>query len=33
VTDGPITGGKIVAIEMVADREHRGQLDLVVQDD
>lgn len=33
VTDGPITGGKIVAIEMVADSERLGQLDLVVLDD
>jgi RNA polymerase sigma factor (sigma-70 family) len=33
VFDFTITGGKVVAIEMVADSERLGQLDLVVLDD
>jgi RNA polymerase sigma-70 factor (ECF subfamily) len=33
VFDFTITGGKVVAIEMVADSERLGQLDLVVLND
>ena len=33
VFDFTIAGGKVVAIEMVADSERLGQLDLVVLDD
>jgi hypothetical protein len=33
VFDFTITRGKVVAIEMVADSERRGRLDLVVLDD